>query len=318
MAVDCREDFRGNLSFTIGVGPPARVGFNVAHRYQRDAPPAPVESEALGSRVDLLITGAGHTSTTWMIDFLSEHPLVVSHKESNGKDTCLGDKCGLDTRRLHRAPPSPSHLLLAKGPCNVQWLPFFFQRCPSMRVLFLVRNPLDYFASLTRRLPKQPTHNMLRWLADHQAAAQHWAHPRAHVTRYEDITSSSSEVRNESFHALFCFFGLQLIPELRGRYAINETRGTLESSRCYSSYVENRTQGSLHKQLRSCESAQPLLVNENLWRRDPNATAVAQAITWRVNQMSHGVLQRLATALGYVAEDSMLRDALYTFSPRRS
>jgi hypothetical protein len=178
-----------------------------------------------------------------------------------------------------------------------------------MKVLFLVRNPLDYYASLTRRLPRQPYHNMLRWVADHQAAAQVWRDPRAHVTRYEDASSPSDRVRGATFGAIFRFLGLELSSALRARYAIATTNTTLEASSCYSEFVENHT-ATLHKALRHCERSQPLMVNQNLWRRDADATRLAHNVARKAEATSGGALGRLAAALAYVEEDELLRHAL--------
>ena len=178
-----------------------------------------------------------------------------------------------------------------------------------MKVVFLVRNPLDYFASLTRRMPQTPFHNMLRWLSDHQAAAQYWQHARAHVVRYEDTSSPSISVREATFGSLFLFLGLDLTPELRSHYNNIGANTSLEDSRCYSRFVANRS-ATVHQLLRQCETSEPLHVNNNSWRQDTIMVARAQSMAQRVEKSSQGSLGRLAASLGYLEEDAELRHAL--------
>ena len=136
---------------------PSRCGYQSLGRYEANLSwSTPKQTRAVG----ILVTGSGHSSTSWLTGWLSEHAAIRS--SAPVKDTCLKDTCsaqGVDERAA---------TTLLKGPCNVCYLPFLLNVCANLgtRIIGLVRNPLDHWHSLCRRDPATPHHNLLRWVND--------------------------------------------------------------------------------------------------------------------------------------------------------
>jgi len=255
-----------------------------------------------------------------MISFLASHPDVSAFSD----DICVRPpRCAVDlnaTRGQYRRGSwstrwRPGLTLLAKGPCNTCFLPHLVRSC-FIRAVALVRNPLNYWASLTRRLPASPHRNMQRWVADHAAIAQDWR--RMHVMRYEDATAADDAIRAASFRALFDFLGLTMNAAMEARISVRAADGgTLGESGCYQAREGSQSSESLtgaasaarHVVLRACERTLPLLVNTEPWRRQAEKVAAATAIAARVANETAAFLP-LVRALGYLREDPLLRTAL--------
>ena len=204
-----------NISHLQLVQAPEHCGYQDRGRYEDDnqtlesarqrwlASISGVETPEATHVVQILVTGSGHSSTSWLMGFLADHPDVA---DAPVHDYCLSSgHCHYNVTRT--LPPAGKAKVL-KGPCvrqpgtnaasvvpprlllrrflrascaraqNTCYLPFLMRTCTAYgtRVVGLVRNPLDHWQSSCRRDPASPFHNLKRWVDDNAALAQHANH----------------------------------------------------------------------------------------------------------------------------------------------
>lgn len=331
-----------NTSSLYKVGAPTRCGYGQRGHYLANVEKAAaVWERRVANSTDLelwaghvaraVVTGSGHTSTTWMMDFLSESPSVIAPPVS---DVCIpagscwpggkGEALPMAEKLRQRHGEAASLVTLFKGPCNVCHLPCLLGVCArhGLKVVGLIRNPLDHWHSQNRRDPALPHHNMLRWVFDNSALAQHWSDPHCLLIRYEDTSSALGATRRRTFDTLFDFLGLPpLTPSMLPRCCEpDRITAAAANSSCLTAISEV---GVHHKQGdtlgKGCKAQrQPLVHKVEPWRSEPKMVLTAQAMLRRVSietasqkaSVKSSTVYRLARAFRYYEDDPLVRQAL--------
>ena len=357
MAVGSTLDRSAMLDAALVVPAPARCGYRSIRRYDphmvnetRDAKKMmQTHSAALHAGntsfvvAQIVVTGSGHTSTSWTMRFLAESPSILAPPVH---DMCISPpgacwpvhdslfKEAHPTLRAHEWAPGKA---LFKGPCKVCFLPVLLGPCAQhgQRIVGLVRNPLDHWQSTMRRDPGMPRLNFFRWVFDNSALLQYWGHPSSLLVRYEDMSANDTTTRLRTFGEIFDFLGLPPMSEAMRRrccyveqiHAASASVGANASASAPSCEEQINEVGVHHttdKRLTCDATTAPLVHKVEGWRSLPHMVdaaldamrkaskeaLVSAAVKGRMPKVEDSIVYRLSRAFRYFDEDPLVRLAL--------
>lgn len=135
----------------------------------------------------VLITGCGHTGTTWLLRVLAAHPDLhaVNFESSFARWSDRRERKML-ARFNKETVCRGKKRWVEKTPKHVRHLDRIFRLFPAARVVVMVRDPRDVVSSLKKR-SGDFEEALERWVGDNTHAEEWRDDPRVHFVCYEDL-----------------------------------------------------------------------------------------------------------------------------------
>lgn len=226
----------------------------------------------LGVRFGFIV-GCGHSGTSLLASRLGLHAeaWLVDGESYAFTPIHSARRCRCTVREwAHAARSAGRSLVLEKTPKHVHSLVRLKSMLPDAAIIATARHPLDNIASMVERFGSLGL-AIERWSLDHTAVAQAVGSAKAHLVRFEDLTTDPATTLREAAAHL----GLDWDP------------GMLEAGRTGYRAPRNLMARRLH------EVTQPIQQRAERWRRilsDADANSVIAATASIARQLGYDAL----------------------------
>jgi len=214
----------------------------------------------------IFIVGCGHSGTTIMLRILSAHSKIYGVAEETNLFTQRGRKFNNFLINVNKETvKSGKTMWVEKTPKHIGHISKIFKKFPGARVIVMIRNGLDVFASIKTRVGAglAVSRGLNRWIADNNSALRFKDDENVKFVKLEELQRNPSIVLND----IVQFVGLEYEKTMLDYHMNGDNR----MSKIYAGKVvkeESLGAKGMHTYRRNWQINQPLFRNTSRWKKD--------------------------------------------------